>query len=161
MNYQSETHIESLLNQMQLAKPSRQLDDSIAGLAGHTAVTTRRPARQFSWKALAVTALAASVLGLLAGITTSGERRDEMSVASNSLRNVSTTRVFQTMHGHSGNAQFHDCSACHAFKSKHEQTVRKWLVDDRESAGALGLPKCSMCHLQNDQLIATGVGPKS
>ncbi len=160
MNCPDETRIESLLNQIRLAEPSRQLDESIASLAENRILTARPTRRKFSWTALASTALAASLFGLMAGIMSSGEKLDGASIASNSLRNVSATQMFHAMHGHSGNAQFHDCSTCHAFKSKHEQTVTKWLVDDWEPDDHQSLPRCSMCHLQNEQMIATELGAK-
>ena len=160
MNYQNETRIESLLNQMQLAEPTRQLDDAIASLADNSPVTARQAARKFSWTALASTAVAASLIGLVAGIATSSEKLNGASIDVDSMPNVSETRIFQTMHGHSGNAKFHDCSACHVFKSRAEQTVKKWLTHERDNHDNLGWPNCSMCHLQSDELISTGLGSK-
>ena len=159
MNYQNETRMESLLNQLHLVEPTRRLDDSIASLASPAGMMTR-PARRFSWTALASTAIAASLLGLVAGIATSGAKLNGASVNASTMHNVSATPMFLTMHGHSGNATFQDCSACHMFKSKTEQTVKKWLVNDSASDANLGLRNCSMCHLQKGQLLATELGSK-
>jgi anti-sigma-K factor RskA len=160
MNYQNRPRIESLLSQLQLVEPSQRLDDSIARLADDAAATSLRPARQFGWKAVVFTALAASLLGLLTGVATSVQNPEGPRIASHSLRNVSATQVFQAMHGHSGNLSFQVCSSCHVFNSTNEQVVQKWSVNDREFAASLGLPNCSMCHLQNDALMATELGSK-
>lgn len=160
MNYQKENQIESLLNQMQLSQPSSQLDKSIEMLADDREVVSRPYSVQFSWFAIATTALAASIIGLLAGATSSPKYFDGTQVSADSTHDVSQTQIFLTMHGHSGNTKFQDCSACHDFKTNAEQTINKWFWHEGEANQSLGLPNCAMCHLLGDEIPATALGSK-
>ena len=160
--------VESLLRQMELTSPSIRLDQAIGELSrGDLNKLPQRSSevfsqRRFGWKALVSTAVAACVFGLFLGQFVSIYPGQRSAVANADFsdpdldrsRNILPVRfsvdAFEMMHGHSRQAEFANCAACHIAGREQDEAFEGWYYGNEdffESHDFKGVANCSACHV--------------
>lgn len=149
--------VENLLEQVDLVQPPETLDKCIDQLF-HGACPIRSVHRRFGFTQLCGAAVVALLVGGLIGFSAAQYNpvmaRLSQGVDASALGNMNaaslfTPVVFNKLHGHSNNAEFADCSACHEFANKDQQQLEKWRMDsfhDAEIREQLGVSDCRNCH---------------
>lgn len=147
-------NVESLLEQVQLLQPPGSLDKSVSELFCKNQLMQDKPvqSRSFGFTELCGAAIVALLLGGAIGFSAANFKAPVVAQLPGDLETDSllTPVVFRQMHGHSSNAQFADCLACHKFANKERQQVEKWQMNsfhDAETRDQLGLPDCRLCHV--------------
>ena len=132
-----EKQIESLLAQLPLAEPSTELDQRMRSLFDSMPVQPTRSTRtsgiDWRWSRLigGTTVAMATVATLLFFLN--------LPVA-----NSKELLAFKKMHGHSGQQEYSECSACHSFSSSQEQVLEKWLDVSLHNHYE---GNCNFCHV--------------
>lgn len=129
-----EKKIESMLAQLPLAEPSAELDqrmsslfDSMPVLPARQTLTNWRWSRLIGGTTVAMVTVASLLFFLNLPVANSKE-----------------LLAFKKLHGHSGQQEYSECSACHSFSTPQEQVLEKWL-DDSLHTHFEG--NCKFCHV--------------
>ena len=151
----SQAQVESLLQQLALVEPPESLDHKIVEMCvtQESSVNPVLPVTQarFDWNSLIGVALAASLFGLLLGLSFSDLQASPDQTITNGPAKVTKAiemkqvAKFEELHGHSAQKEYSQCSTCHTFETPKEQVVKKWNHADHSKYKQ----NCSLCHVGN------------